>query len=80
LSAVVFAFWVGAAVSLLILAFQRARFILHSEGGVWKSDSSAKQQEDTMSNGALTMQSPVPFGPFLIIGMMLVYFAGITLL
>jgi prepilin signal peptidase PulO-like enzyme (type II secretory pathway) len=80
LSAVVFAFWVGAAVSLLILAFQRARPVLYGEGGVWKSDSSAKQREDTMSNDALTMQSPVPFGPFLIIGMMLVYFAGITLL
>lgn len=80
LSAVVFAFWVGAVVSLLILAFQRARSALDGEGGVWKSGSSTKKQEDTISDGALTMKSPVPFGPFLIIGTILVYFAGITLL
>jgi prepilin signal peptidase PulO-like enzyme (type II secretory pathway) len=80
LSAIIFAFWIGAAVSLLILAFQRARPALHGQGGLWKSNTPTTKQEDTMSNGALTMQSPVPFGPFLIIGMMLVYFAGITLL
>jgi prepilin signal peptidase PulO-like enzyme (type II secretory pathway) len=80
LSAIVFAFWVGAAVSLIILAFQRARPVLYGEGGVWKSGSSAESRQDTMSSGPLTMKSPVPFGPFLITGLMLVYFAGITLL
>jgi len=62
-SAIVYAFWIGAVVSLLLLSFQR----------LWKSFSHDSKKQ-------LTMKSAVPFGPFLVLGCAVVYFAGITLL
>lgn len=68
-SAVVYAFWVGAAVSLMLVGFQR----------LWKRFSFGSQEPSTMETG-LSMKSAVPFGPFLILGLLFVYFTGITLL
>lgn len=75
LSAVVFAFWAGAVVSLFILATQRVLIAWRSGdiAGMWK-----KQSQDFENQ--LTMKSAVPFGPFLVIGLALVYFAGFTLI
>lgn len=78
LSAAVFAFWIGAAVSLALLAYQR----------LWKSPSpketeghtiKATNRADINSSTELTMKSAVPLGPFLILGWLIVFFSDITL-
>lgn len=61
INAVVISFWVGAAVSLSIIGF--ARLVVHTPGlPAWLKN--------------LTIKSEVPFGPFLIIGTLLVFFFG----
>jgi len=60
-TAILFAFWIGALVSLVLLGTQR---LVHREG---------EEQE------RLTLKSAVPFGPFLVIGTLIVYFFGIDL-
>jgi leader peptidase (prepilin peptidase)/N-methyltransferase len=56
-TAVVFGFWVGAVVGLLLMAIQYIQ----------------------KKKGRLTMKSEIAFGPFLIIGMGIVFFTGINL-
>jgi leader peptidase (prepilin peptidase)/N-methyltransferase len=58
-TAVVFGFWVGATVSLLLMAIQ----YLKKKSG----------------RGRLTMKSEIAFGPFLIIGITIVFFSGVNL-
>ena len=58
-TAVMFAFWIGAAVSLVIIVVQKAR--LRGDG---------KQ---------LTMKSEIPFAPFLILGLALIFFLDLHL-
>ncbi len=60
-SAVMFAFWVGAAVSLTLIGLQK---IFHS----------------FFSTKKFTLSSEVPFGPYLVLGMGIVYFGGYTIL
>lgn len=65
-SMVVLSFWVGAAVSVLLLLVQR---ILVSG-----------QRHLSILRVPLTMKSEVPFAPFLIAAFILVYFQGIEVL
>lgn len=53
ISALILAFWIGAAVGIALLFLKSKRF---------------------------TMKSEIPFGPFLVLGMWLVFFCGIDLL
>ncbi|MEX2514683.1 MAG: prepilin peptidase [Candidatus Paceibacterota bacterium] len=73
LSALTYAFWIGAIVSLGLLAFQR----------LWKSSSLKAGEQHTIeaadSSTRLTMKSAVPFGPFLILGWLIAFFSSITL-
>jgi prepilin signal peptidase PulO-like enzyme (type II secretory pathway) len=62
-SAILFSFWLGAGVSLLIIFLQRLRIAL--------------TKKDTKKT--LTLQSEVPFGPFMVLGTALVYFFGLQL-
>ncbi len=64
-SFVVVSFWVGAAISLLILGWQK-----HKRG----------KQSLHLSEETLTMKSAVPFAPFMIIGAVLVYFLNFDVL
>ncbi len=65
LSALVFAVWVGACVSLIVLTYERIRMKMRG------LDARA---------GGFTMKSEIPFGPFIVIGTLLVLFTGITLM
>jgi prepilin signal peptidase PulO-like enzyme (type II secretory pathway) len=66
LSAVLFAFWIGAVVSLTIIAAQRL---------VLNSPALSK----TRAGHTLGMKSEIPFAPYLILGVALVYFFDVTL-
>jgi leader peptidase (prepilin peptidase)/N-methyltransferase len=112
-SALVFAFWIGAVISLAILGVQRIRpriseledcllGLLHTFGvkcGVWKSRSPETKKESTIkrevsagkrsggqntdpnkaSANRLNLRSAVPFGPFLILGLLGNLFFGLSL-
>lgn len=56
-SAVMLAFWIGAAYALVVIGVQK---ILGK------------------TEGKLSMQSEIPFGPFLVLGVFIVYFTGIN--
>lgn len=58
-SAILLAFWIGAAWALVLMGVQRLL------GGVY--------------GAKLSMQSEIPFGPFLILGTIIVYFTGVNL-
>jgi prepilin signal peptidase PulO-like enzyme (type II secretory pathway) len=62
-SAIMFGVWIGAIVAIGIMGVQRLR-VFHSQ---------TKNAEQN-----LTLQSEIPFGPFLIIGTAIVYFTGTT--
>lgn len=68
LSAVVFSFWIGATVSLLLIAFS----------WLW-----ARRVTNTAMLSSqrkrLTLKSEVPFGPFLVLGTLVVYTTGWTI-
>lgn len=64
ISAVIFGFWIGAIVMLIILGIARLSHISYLEQKI----------------GRLTMKSEIPFAPFLIVGMYLVYISGIGVL
>lgn len=72
-SALTFAFWIGATVSLALLARER----------LWKSSSLKADEQHTIkvvdNSTRLTLKSAVPFGPFLILGWLIVFFSDITL-
>jgi prepilin signal peptidase PulO-like enzyme (type II secretory pathway) len=58
-TAIMLAFWIGAGVSLLLIGWQKV--------GNYVARVKNKDKE------ALTLQSEIPFGPFLVIGTLLVY-------
>lgn len=74
-SALIFAFWFGAAVSLGLLTAQ----------WLWKSSSPKATDGHTMKSAQdidrsrLTLKSAVPFGPFLVLGWLTVFFSNLTL-
>jgi leader peptidase (prepilin peptidase) / N-methyltransferase len=63
-SAVMFGFWIGAVVSLALLGLQRFLARIH--------------RTHSPEHPSLTLKSEIPFGPFLIIGVGVVYFFGVT--
>lgn len=65
-SFVVLSFWVGAAISVLVLCLQR----------LWYSG----QHRLPILGGPLTMKSEVPFAPFMIAAFLLVYFSHVQVL
>ncbi len=69
-SAIMFAFWIGAAVSLSLMALQRL-------AGRVCSGSLLSPLSSFLS--PLSLHSEIPFGPFLVIGTAIVYFTGFTL-
>ncbi len=66
LSFIVLSFWIGAAVSLLIIAVQRLLY-------------SGKHRLSIL-HGPLTMKSEVPFAPFMIAAFIVVYFGHVQVL
>ncbi|MGB2580758.1 MAG: prepilin peptidase [Minisyncoccia bacterium] len=65
-SAVMLAFWIGAAYALSIMGLQRASQKLKTVAPAF------------VSNVRLSMQSEIPFGPFLILAVFIVYFTGVN--
>jgi len=57
-SAIMLAFWIGAAYALALMAIQRLAVNFHG--------------------AKLSMQSEIPFGPFLILSTIIVYFTGVN--
>jgi len=100
ISAVMLAFWIGAAVSLALIGFQRmwksatARNITQSiiklgqpieitnpeDNSTENEDRSDARVDSAVSDQNITMKTAVPFGPFLICGLLIIYFTGLTLL
>lgn len=76
-TALIFAFWIGAVVSLALLGTQL----------LWKRYSLKTDEAHTMETAGqegndpdtLSLHSAVPFGPFLILGWLVVFFSNITL-
>lgn len=73
LSAVMFAFWIGAAVSLALIGVARVT-------GWHKARTLPPADALLASPSSLTLKSEVPFGPFLVLGTALVYFLHWTAL
>jgi leader peptidase (prepilin peptidase)/N-methyltransferase len=67
IAAIVFSFWAGALISILLLLWQHVGRKLMNRTGL------------SGRGKYLTMKSEIPFAPFLIIGMALVFFFGLTL-
>lgn len=70
LSAVILAFWIGAAVSLMILGTQKIP--------IHKLILPKFLFKHSFSKSLLSIKSEIPFAPFLIIGFLLVFFFNIT--
>lgn len=71
ISAIILGFWIGAAVSLALLAAQK---IVMSRQGLARSIKLPFLPKN------LTIKSEIPFGPFLILGVLLVFFFGIQII
>ena len=71
LSAIVFGFWAGAIFGLGYLALQRIT------ASAWFSRTKLGL---FFARNSLTMKSELPFAPFLILGVLIVYFSGFNLL
>lgn len=56
-TAIIYGFWIGAAVSVLMLIVQKSKFI-----------------KKILKTPDLTMKSEIPFAPFLILGLLIVFF------
>lgn len=65
-SAVMLAFWIGAAYALVIMGLQKASRKLKTVVPAF------------MSKTQLSMKSEIPFGPFLILAVFIVYFTGVN--
>lgn len=89
-SAIMLAFWIGAAYALAIMATQRVA-IMASAYASQKSKVIKSVKSDTWAStfdfidfknfidstgSRLSMQSEIPFGPFLILAVFIVYFTG----
>jgi len=62
-TAIMFAFWIGAGVSLSLMALQRV----------------LRRVAPSFLPGALSLKTEIPFGPFLVLGTAIVYFTGANL-
>lgn len=69
-SAIMLAFWIGAAYALAIMATQRVAII----ASAYASQKSKVLKSET----SLTMKSEIPFGPFLILATLIVYFTRVN--
>lgn len=65
-SAVMLAFWIGAVYALVIMGMQKASRKLKTVVPAF------------VSNAPLSMKSEIPFGPFLILAVFIVYFTGVN--
>ncbi len=74
-SAILLAFWIGAAYALTIIASQRLA-IMVSAYASRKSIKSLRSRVNARMY--LSMKSEIPFGPFLILGVFIVYFTGVN--
>lgn len=77
-SAIMLAFWIGAAWALFVMGTQKASQKLK----VLKSKVNAPVFLSTfdfrLSDSPLSLQSEIPFGPFIILAVIVVYFTGVN--
>lgn len=62
-SAILLSFWIGAAVSLVYMALQRM----------------SRHYSPTTNHHPLTLKSEIPFGPFMVLGTLIVYLTGFSI-
>ena len=67
LTALIFAFWTGALVSLFLLVIQRLRVRAGGKAGL------------SLDGKHLTMKSEIPFAPFLIFGTLIAFLSGVDI-
>lgn len=72
-SAVMLAFWIGAAYALVMMGAQKAYKKLKVVAPASMSVVSSQ-----WSNVPISLQSEIPFGPFLIMAVFIVYFTGVN--
>lgn len=87
-SAVMLAFWIGAGWALFVIGAQKASQKLKVLKRLWQSHESADSKVNApvflstfdfrLSDSHLSMQSEIPFGPFLILATFIVYFTGVN--
>ncbi len=106
-SAILLAFWIGAAWALIIMAIQRIAMIIsaHASRSTRLASTSVDEKSKVLKSkvnagtnpsapnfinfrnfinlrlarsARLTMKSEIPFGPFLILGVFIVYFTGVN--
>lgn len=65
-TAIIYGFWIGAAVSVLLILIQKTL----------TSRKTSHQKSISHSTSNLTLKSEIPFAPFLIAGLLIVYFFG----
>ncbi len=80
-SAVLLAFWIGAAYALTIIAIQRIAMIVSAytsqKHAPWFCNQNFTWSK-VNAHSHLSMKSEIPFGPFLILGIFIVYFTGVN--
>lgn len=77
-SAIMLGFWIGAAYALCVMGTQRASQklkVLKSKVG---APTFLSIFDFRLSDSRLSMQSEIPFGPFLILGTIIVYFTKVN--
>lgn len=77
-SAIVFAFWIGAVISLIVMGgIALMKFLSKKTRGGHKAGSLARKFQ---SISTIRFQSEIPFAPFLILGLLIVFFLNISVM
>jgi leader peptidase (prepilin peptidase)/N-methyltransferase len=72
-SAIMLAFWIGAVVSLALIAYQRVQVAFASSHKAPTLNPTPGSSNTTSQLSPITLKSEIPLGPFLVLGVLLEY-------